>query len=66
MKLIYTLILTQCFLQKVECNREIKLSLEILDKIFTFIDNKYYEFNFDGLFGVTLAKGIIYKITYAN
>lgn len=51
-------------MQTTECNREIKASQEMLNRVLTFIEKKYFEFNFDGLFGVILAQGIINKLFY--
>lgn len=38
---------------------EIKACQIKLDKVLTFIEDRYYEFNFDGLFGVVLAESVV-------
>lgn len=44
----------------VEYNHEITICQEKLHKVLTFITTRYFEFNFDGLFGVVLAQGMLY------
>lgn len=62
MFLIYIIILTSHFLNSEEYVNEIKLCQEKLSKVLRFIDENYYEFNFDGLFGIILAQGKV--VTY--
>lgn len=58
MILLVCIIITGCnFFYTEGHSKEIKASKEKLYEILTFIDEKYYEFNFDGLFGVILAEG---------
>lgn len=66
MILIYVIVILNQFFYSQSDGGEIKACQEKLDKVLTFILNKYYDINFDGLFGVILAQGKIFFCIFGD
>lgn len=63
LNLFYVIVITYSFVYAEECKKgyPIQENQEKLDKVLTFVENRYYEFNFDGLLGIVLAQGRVLK-----
>lgn len=61
---LYLIFLANNFGHAHECRfkDQINESQEKLEDLLTFIEKRYYQFNFDGLLGVVLAEGILLRM----
>lgn len=59
LKLLYIIVITYNFVYSEKCQKkyQIQESQEMFSNVLTFIEQKYYEFNYDGLLGIVIAEG---------